>query len=93
MLKEKGVDYVYREYTEEPLSRAELGELFGKLSESPRDLLRGRDASKVGLEGDESDDELLDLMAEHPTLLQRPILVVGNKAAVGRPVDNLLALL
>ena len=93
MLKDAGVTYTYREYTEEPLSASELKELFGKLAESPRDLLRKGDAKKVGLSGDETDAELLAAMAEHPTLLQRPILIKNDRAVVGRPVENLSELL
>ena len=92
MLKEHGIAYTYREYTKDPLDEAELRDVFAKLGKSPRDLLRSRDAKKAGLTGDEPDDELITLMAGNPRLLQRPIGVVGDKAAVGRPVENLLTL-
>ena len=92
MLKAEGLDFTYREYTEDPLSPAELKTLFGKLGGSPRDLLRARDAKALGLSGQESDAQLLKLMAEHPTLLQRPLGVKGRRAVVGRPVENLLEL-
>ena len=58
-----------------------------------REVLRSRDAKKRGLSGEESDDELITLMAAHPTLLQRPIAVLGERAVLGRPVENLVALL
>ena len=90
MLEDKGIAFEYREYKNDPLSRQELEDVLKKLGVGPRDVLRTRDANKLGLSGDESDDALLDLMAENPTLLQRPIGVVGNKAALGRPPENLL---
>ena len=90
MLEDKGIAFEYREYKNDPLSRKELEDVLKKLGLGPRDVLRTRDANKLGLSGDESDDALLDLMAENPTLLQRPIGVVGNKAALGRPPENLL---
>ncbi len=93
MLQDSGADYVYREYTEDPLSRRELEEIFRKLDMSPHELLRTRDAKKLGLPTKIDDDELIALMAEHPTLLQRPILVRGKKAVLGRPVENLTKLL
>ena len=93
MLRESGAEYVYREYTEEPLSRDELKDLVRKLGMSPHDLLRTRDAKKLGVPTDTDDEELLGLMAEHPTLLQRPILVKGKRAVLGRPVENLAELL
>ena len=93
MLKERGVEYVYREYTKEPLSEDELRSLLVKLGSTAREVLRGRDAKKAGLSGHESEDELIALMAQNPRLLQRPIGVVGDKAALGRPPENLLVLL
>ena len=94
MLNERGIEHRYREYTEEPLSKAELKSLFGKLGCSPREVLRRNDKAyqELGLAGDESDARLLSLMAEHPTLLQRPIGVKGDRAVVGRPPENLLEL-
>jgi arsenate reductase len=57
--------------------------------------VRKRDKAykELGLTGTESDDVLIPLMAEHPTLLERPIGVLGDRAAVGRPPSNLLELL
>ncbi len=93
MLNEHKVDFVYREYTRNPLSVAELTELFTQLGKSPRELLRSRDVKRLELNPDQDDAALIAAMAEHPRLLQRPILVVGEKAVVGRPVENMLALL
>ena len=92
MLEERGIDFTDREYKKEPLSREELVDVLGKLGVGPRDVLRKRDAAKLELTGDESDDDLLDLMAQHPTLLQRPIGVVGDRARLGRPPEALLEL-
>jgi arsenate reductase len=92
LLNEKGISHTYREYTQEPLSVAELQDVLAWLGCGPRDVLRGRDAKKAGLSGSESDEELIALMAENPRLLQRPIGVVGDKAVVGRPPENLLEL-
>ena len=50
-------------------------------------------ARDLGLTGDESAARLIALMAEHPTLLQRPIALKGARAVVGRPVENLETLL
>lgn len=94
MLDEKGVKYRYREYTEEPLSLAELKEVFAKLGLKPSDLVRKNDKAykELGLTKDVTDAALLKHMAKHPTLLQRPIGVKGDKAVVGRPIENLLEL-
>ena len=94
-MDEHGTEYSYREYRKEPLSVAELKALFAKLKLGPKDVLRPRDkaAGEAGIQGGEPDEVLIAAMAEHPTLLQRPIGVRGNRAAVGRPPEALLALL
>lgn len=92
MLEEHGIAFEYREYKQDPLSKAELEDVLKKLGVGPRDVLRTRDANKLGLRGDETDAALIELMAEHPTLLQRPIGIVGDKAALGRPPSALLEL-
>ena len=63
---------------------------------APRELLRKGEAvyRELNLGGRElSDDELIRLMAEHPDLLQRPIVERGERAVLGRPTENIRALL
>ena len=94
MLKDHDIEFTYREYRKDPLGVDELRSLLSRLGASPRDVLRRNDraAKANGVTGEESDERLIQLMAEHPTLLQRPIGVLGNRAVVGRPVENLLEL-
>ncbi len=95
MLEERGILYRYREYTREPLSAAEIRDVVDRLGLEPRELLRRRDAAykELGLTGDEPPEVLIDRMAEHPTLLQRPIGLLRGKAVLGRPAERLLELL
>jgi arsenate reductase len=93
LLNGRGVEFENREYTQDPLSQAEIRDVLTKLGLGPRDVLRGRDAKKAGLSGAESDAELIALMADNPRLLQRPIVVKGDRAVIGRPVENILTLL
>lgn len=95
MLSKRGIEFEYREYREDPLSEEEIREVLGLLGVGPREVLRTRDraAREIGLTGDESDDELIALMAEHPTLLQRPIGIAADRAVVGRPAKRLLELI
>jgi arsenate reductase len=63
---------------------------------APRDILRKNESvyRELGLGKDEfSDDELIRLMLKHPDLIQRPIVERGTKAVLGRPVENIQALL
>ena len=90
MLDQKGIEYRYREYNREPLSEKEIRGVLRKLGLQPREVLRKND---LGFTGDEPDRELIAAMASHPTLLQRPIGVLGDRAVVGRPPERLLELL
>jgi len=94
LLQAHEVPFTYREYTQEPLTVAELERVFALLGVAPKALLRRRDAAykALGLTGAEPDSVLIGHMAEHPTLLQRPIGVRGDRAVVGRPPAALLEL-
>ena len=97
MLKEQNAEFTYREYTKDPLTLAELKAVTRALSMKPSALLRKRDKAAVHLTGNESEAELMAAMAKHPTLLQRPIGLVGEgakmRAVLGRPPEDLLSLL
>ena len=94
-MKEKGIEYNYREYVEDPLSEDEIRAVFKKLGLKAKDVIRSREKifKEMELTGEEPDEILIPLMAKYPTLLQRPIGIMGNKAAVGRPPEKLLELL
>lgn len=94
MLDEKGIEYRYRDYVREPLSEQEIREVLRLLGVPARAVLRTKDAAftELGLTGEEPEERLIELMARHPTLLQRPIGVAGGRAVVGRPPEALLEL-
>jgi arsenate reductase len=84
------VDTEVREYLKEPPTRAELEDLMAHLGlDDPRDVVRtGEDAyAQLGL-ADATAEELLDAIVEHPILLQRPIVVRGDRAVIGRPPEQ-----
>ena len=96
LLRESGIPFDKVNYYVEPLSKKKLTELIRKLNMKPRDLLRKGEPiyKELGLAKDEfSDSELIDLMIEHPDLLQRPIVERGERAVLGRPVENVKELL
>lgn len=95
MLEKRGIDFRYRDYKKEPLSEAEIRRTARYLGVPLKELLRRRDRAfkQLGLTGEESDRRLVQLIAEHPTLLQRPIGVIGDRAVVGRPPERLLELM
>ncbi|RMQ47041.1 Arsenate reductase [Pseudomonas cichorii] len=83
-------------YLENPPDADRLRELLGKLGIGARQLLRsGEDDYKTLNLADPSlgDEQLIAAMAAHPKLIERPILVAGDKAVIGRPPENILELL
>lgn len=96
LLRESGVAFDKVNYYTAPLSKKKLTELIRKMKIKPRDLLRTSEAiyKELGLgKGEFTDDELIALMVEHPDLIQRPIVERGDRAVLGRPTENVKALL
>lgn len=91
-LKESGVNFDTVNYYVEPIPRLKLIELIRKMRIAPRELLRTKDpifkTLRIG-ERDLSDDEIVDLMMEHPDLIQRPIVEKGARAILARPAERL----
>lgn len=83
-------------YLKNPPDREELVSILGKLEDDPADLVR-KDAQFKKLELDPDDyvdaDAVADLLVEHPKLLQRPVIVKGKKAIIGRPTSRVEDLL
>ena len=97
LLAERGIDFERVEYHVEGLPEPKLRELLRKSGLGPADVLRRREplVAELGLDGDDlpPDDELIRLMAEHPQLVQRPIVERGDRAVLARPVERVLDLL
>lgn len=95
-LKESGVDFSAVDYYLDPIPKAKLKELLKKMGISARDLLRTNEPiyRTLNIAGrDLSDAELIDLMVEHPDLIQRPIVEQGNRAILARPPERLKEIL
>ena len=96
LLEARGLTPTVVRYLETPPNAAQLRDLLGKLGIGARDLLRtGEDEYKTLNLADSSlsDDGLIDAMAAHPKLIERPILVAGDKAMIGRPPEKILEIL
>jgi arsenate reductase len=96
LLRESGTPFEKVNYYQAPLTEKKLAELIRKMKIKPRDLLRTSEQiyKDLGLRTAElSDDEIISLMIKHPDLIQRPIVERGNRAVLGRPVENVKALL
>jgi len=96
ILRERGAEFDAVNYYETPFTANQLRTLIKKLGISPRQLLRKdeqvyRDLNLARREA--SDDELIELMVANPDLIQRPIVVRGTKAVLGRPPESVEELL
>ena len=94
LLEEKGVAFRVREYLQDPLSEQELEELGRRLGKSPGEWVRKGESAfqDAGLSAESDDAALRAAIAQHPILMERPILVSAGAAAIGRPPENVLAL-
>ncbi|ODS00428.1 arsenate reductase [Methyloceanibacter superfactus] len=93
LLEDKGIAPKVVKYLETPPSVAELKRILKKLGLKARDILRKGEAAydELGLkDSGHTDDELLALMVKSPILIERPIVVSGDKAAIGRPPEAVL---
>lgn len=87
----KGIDFQIVNYLEEPPSENELRELLHRARLRPQDAIRTNEAAyREHVAGQSlSDEQLVRIMAEHPELIQRPIVVRGKKAVLARSPDKL----
>jgi arsenate reductase len=96
LIRDRGIEPTIIEYLGSPPSVAELTGALKALGMEPRDLMRKKEAPYNELSlGDEglTRAELIDAMVENPVLIERPVVFRGNRAVVGRPPENVLALL
>jgi arsenate reductase len=95
ILSERGIEADYVRYLEQVPSRAEIEAVLTRLgTDDPRSILRTGEAvyKELGLAGAER-DALLDAMVANPILIERPIVIRGDRAVIGRPPENVLDLL
>ncbi len=96
LLREKGIEPAIRDYLREPPSTAEVERLIDLVGGDPRDLIRDGEPEFKALRKKKTDLGKADIaaaIAAHPILLQRPVVVAGSRAAIGRPPEAVLPLL
>jgi arsenate reductase len=95
ILAEQGIEVDYVRYLEQTPSRAEIEAVLTRLgTDDPRTIIRTGEAvyKELGLAGADR-DALLDAMVANPILIERPIVIRGDRAVIGRPPENVLGLL
>ena len=94
LLTDNGIEPEIVKYLDEPLSKTELQELLKKLKVPASAIIRkGEKDYKENFKGKElSEEDWIDAMVKYPKLIERPIVIKGNKAIIGRPPENVLDL-
>ncbi|MDV6327109.1 arsenate reductase (glutaredoxin) [Idiomarina sp. PL1-037] len=95
LLKQNDIEPDVVEYLKTPPNAAELKEILEKLGLSADQLMRKKEDvyKELGLAGINNEDELITAMVNNPKLIERPIVIQGNKAAIGRPPEAVLDIL
>ena len=94
LLRERGIEPEIVEYLKTPYTAAGLKTLLGQLGMPAKALLRKKEAAAAGIDPAKlSEDALIAAMVKHPIIVERPIVVSGGKAALGRPPQKVLSVL
>jgi arsenate reductase (glutaredoxin) len=95
LLEERGLNIQVIEYLKNPIEASEIKELLTMLKLDASALLRTGEAAfrDSGLRPDSAPEDLIALMAKEPIVIERPIVVVGNDARIGRPPERVLELI
>ena len=96
LLRKYGIEPAIVEYLQQPTGTQELKELLDRLGMEPRDLMRKKEAEYREYRLDDpglSREQLIAALAEHPALIERPIVVAADRAVVGRPPEKILDVL
>ena len=94
LLQEKGIQPEIVEYLKTPYTAAQLKTLLGQLGLPARAIVRKKEAAAAGVDPAKlSEDQLIAAMAKNPIIVERPIVVSGGKAALGRPPEAVLKVL
>jgi len=95
LLEEEGVEAEVVKYLETPHTNDEIKSLLKMLNISARELMRTKEEiyKELGLKAVEDEEKLISAMVENPRLIERPIVIKDGKAAIGRPIENIIELI
>lgn len=95
LLEERGESFETVKYLDTPPSRTDIVELLAKLGISARDLMRTKEDiyKELGLKAISDEEKLIDALVEYPKLIERPIIIRGNRAVIGRPIEKVVEIL
>lgn len=95
LLEEKGIEAEVVKYLDTPPSKEELKAVLKMLGISARELMRTKEDiyKELNLKEETDVEKLIEAMVENPKLIERPIVIKDGKAAIGRPIENIIDLL
>ena len=96
LLQDRGIEPEVIEYLKQPPSKTRLKQILKMLDMKPRELMRRKEKEYKALGFDDdalTQEQLIDAMIETPKLIERPIVINGSRAAIGRPPENVLEIL
>ena len=95
LLEEQGIEAEMVKYLDTPPSKEEIKEVLKMLGIPARELMRTKEDiyKELGLKEVEDEEKLIEAMAEHPKLIERPVVIKDGKAAIGRPIEKIIELL
>ena len=95
LLEEQGIEAEVVKYLDTPPTKAEIVDVLKMLGLSARELMRTKEDiyKELGLKDVSDEDALIDAMLKNPKLIERPIVIKDGKAAIGRPIENIVKIL
>jgi arsenate reductase len=95
LLEEKGIEAEVVKYLETPPNKEELKTVLKMLGISARELMRTKEDiyKELNLKEETNEEKLIDAMVENPKLIERPVVIKNGKAAIGRPLQNIVDIL
>jgi len=95
LLEEKNIEANVVKYLDETPSKDELKDILNKLNMTAQELMRKGETiyKELALENETNEDKLLEAMINNPKLIERPVIIKGDKAVIARPIENLEELL
>ena len=95
LLNDRGIQSSVVKYLDTPPTKDEITDLLQMLNISPRELMRTKEDiyKELNLKDETDENRLIEAMAQNPKLIERPIVIKDGKAAIGRPIENIIELL
>jgi arsenate reductase len=95
LLEEQNIDAEVVRYLDTPHTKEEIKELLAMLNLDARSLMRTKEEiyKTLDLKNEQDEEKLIEAMVENPKLIERPIVIKGSSAAIGRPIENIIELL